>query len=62
MSHVKESEVRLALQRNERLRYIQSEMNILEELKHSGVYHERDIIDPEFSADETPASIVKVRV
>lgn len=60
MSLVKESELQLAIQRNDRLRHIQSEMNKLEELKKSGVYHERDIIDPEFSPDETPASIVKV--
>lgn len=60
MSVVKVSELQLASQRNERLRHIQSEMNKLEELKNSDVYHERDIVDPEFSPDEIPSSIVKV--
>lgn len=60
MAAVKESELQLARQRNERLRYIQSEMNKLEYLKRSGIYHEREIEDPIYSPDEIPASIVKV--
>lgn len=62
MSSIKVSELQLANQRNERLRHIQSEMNKLEELKNSGVYHERDIVDPTFEPDEIPTSIVKVRL
>lgn len=60
MAVVKENELHLAQQRNDRLRHIQSELNHLERLKQSDVVHEREIIDPAYDADEQPDRIVRV--
>lgn len=60
MSTVKAHEIRLCLQRNDRLREIQSELNKLEALKFSAVVHERDIVDPTYEPDEQPERIVRV--
>lgn len=60
MAAVKGNDVALVLQRNNRLRHIQSELNQLERLKGSDRTHESDIVDPEYAADEQPDRIVRV--
>lgn len=60
MNQTKENEMNLTKQRNDRLRYIQDELNKLEELKGSNIYHDKEIIDPEYFPDEIPESIVTV--
>lgn len=50
----------MCLQRNDRLREIQSELNKLEALKFSTFVHEREIIDPIYESDEQPERIVRV--
>lgn len=60
MAKTKENEMNLTRQRNDRLRHIQSELNILEKLKNSGIIHDREIVDPKYEADEIPESIVRV--
>lgn len=60
MVALKDNEMVLTRQRNTRLRHIQDELNILEQLKNSTLRHNREIIDPEYAPDEIPGSIVKV--
>lgn len=60
MIETKELEIEAVKRRNDRLRYIQSELNILERLKNSDVVHCDVIIDPDYTPDEKPESIVKV--
>lgn len=49
--------------RNDRLRYIQDELNILEQLNGSHLnYHDELIIDPEYSADEKPGAAIEVNM
>lgn len=57
---IKENEMALTKQRNDRLRHIQDELNKLEELKNSDIVHRREIVDPIFEPDEMPETIVKV--
>lgn len=61
MKRTKEYEINLVRERNERLRHIQREKNILEKLKNSSVEHYREIIDPEYMPDENPNSIIKAK-
>lgn len=56
----KSIEMNLVQQRHDRLRYIQAELNILEKLKHSGIVHRDELIDPQYEPDERPTTIVKV--
>lgn len=56
----KHIEMNLVQQRHNRLRYIQDELNILEKLKHTGICHRDDLIDPTYEPDEQPETIVKV--
>lgn len=60
MIEMKRIEMNLVQQRHDRLRYIQDELNILEKLKHTGVVHTDELIDPEYKPDEQPETIVKV--
>lgn len=59
MKKTKEYEINLVRERNQRLRHIQFEKNVLEKLKNSTVEHYREIVDPEYMHDENPNSIIK---
>lgn len=56
----KQDQMDEVLKRNNRLRKIQSELNILAELKGSNEYFDDVIIDPEYQLDEEPEKIIKV--
>ncbi|XP_055684222.1 cilia- and flagella-associated protein 43 [Lutzomyia longipalpis] len=56
----KEQEMQIVKERNNRLREIQSELNILSQLLGTNVVYEDDIIDPEYTPDEKPHTIVQV--
>lgn len=58
----KKTEMNLVKERNKRLLYIQDELNDLKELDGYSNYGEYDHVDPEFTADEMPETIVQVRV
>lgn len=60
MKKTKDYEINLVRERNERLRHIQREKNILEKLKNSSVEHYKEIADPEYMHDEDPQSIITV--
>ena len=62
MKKTKDYEINLVRERNERLRHIQREKNILEKLKNSTVEHYREIVDPDYMHDENPNSIIKASV
>lgn len=62
MKKTKDYEINLVRERNERLRHIQREKNILEKLKNSAVEHYREIVDPDYMHDENPNSIIKASV
>ena len=53
-------EMHMTRQRNDRLRYIQKELNILSKLKNSEEFLDNVIVDPEYMPDEKPDSIVVV--
>lgn len=59
MKKTKDYEINLVKERNERLRHIQREKNVLEKLKNSTVEHYKEIVDPEYMHDENPNSIIK---
>lgn len=59
MIKTKEYEINLVKERNERLRHIEREKNVLEKLKNSSVEHYKQIIDPQYLPDENPNSIIK---
>lgn len=61
MMKTKEYEINLVKERNERLRHIQREKNVLEKLKNSSVEHYMEIMDPQYMHDENPNSIIKAR-
>lgn len=59
MKKTKDYEINLVKERNERLRHIQREKNVLEKLKNSSVEHYKEIVDPKYTQDENPNSIIK---
>lgn len=59
MKKTKDYEINLVRERNERLRHIQREKNVLEKLKNSSVEHFKEIVDTEYMHDENPNSIIK---
>lgn len=60
MEEVKSHDMKLVLTRNERLRKIQDEINILSELRKSTEFSNEIIVDPEYCYDERPGTIVEV--
>ncbi|XP_059620690.1 cilia- and flagella-associated protein 43-like, partial [Phlebotomus argentipes] len=56
----KEREMEIVKERNNRLRDIQSELNILSELLETNIVYEDEIIDPEYTPEEKPHTIVQV--
>lgn len=57
----KKAEMNLVKDRNKRLFYIQSELNVLADIDGSSDFCNELINDPEFLPDEIPETIVQVR-
>ncbi|GAB0093714.1 uncharacterized protein DMENIID0001_088880 [Sergentomyia squamirostris] len=56
----KAQEMQIVKERNNRLREIQSELNILSDLLGTNIVYADEIIDPEYTPDEKPYTIVQV--
>lgn len=59
---IKEYEMRCVEQRNNRLRHIQRELNIMEKLKESGIVYNDLIKDAKFMSDEVPDLLIQVNL
>lgn len=60
MHRTKEFQIHSIRFKNDRLRHIQSEMRILEDLKDLRQESLQQILDPDFQADETPDTVINV--
>lgn len=60
MTQMKDDVLHMAIGRHQRLRHIQSELNLLEQLRGSDQRHDQLIEDPVYAADEQPERIVRV--
>lgn len=57
----KERETDFVKKRNDRLRYIQKELNVLDQLNGAQItYNDDYIVDPEYLTDEKPNTIIEV--
>jgi cilia- and flagella-associated protein 43 len=60
MHRTKEYQIHSIRFKNDRLRHIQSELRILDELKGLQLDSLQQILDPDFQADETPDTVINV--
>lgn len=60
MHKTKENQIHSIRFKNDRLRHIQSEMKILDELKGMQIGSLIQILDPDFQSDETPDTVINV--
>lgn len=60
MHRTKEFQIHSIRFKNDRLRHIQSEMKILDELKGLSIGSLDQILDPDFQPDETPETVISV--
>lgn len=60
MKNFKQDQVKQIIEKNQRLRYIQSELNILAKLLGDEEKEFEEILDPDFYSDEEPINIIKV--